>query len=145
MKYNPQYHEDFCAWAFHTADLLREGKYEEVDIGNLAKRIEGLGKKNERQSIKKLIEIIVLLLTWQLDHKKQSRRLNLRILNQRFKLSLILDDSPILKNKMSEMLNDLYQSAVNELVANTDLSSSHFPEKCPYSFQQCLDYRFLPE
>jgi len=145
MKNNPQYHEDFCEWTFHTANLLRQGKYEEVDIENVAKKIEGLARRDKHQSIEKLIEVISLLLKWQLQPKKQTRRLDLRILNLRIKLSFILNDSPLLTNKMSEMLNELYQSAVNELVTSTHLSAGDFPEKCPYSLKQCLDYRYLPE
>jgi hypothetical protein len=42
---------DFNAWTQHTAQLLREGRWDEIDMAQLIEEVEDLGR-SERNSIK---------------------------------------------------------------------------------------------
>ena len=45
------YDTDFVEWADQTAALVRAGRFNEVDVENLAEEIEGLGK-SERKAVR---------------------------------------------------------------------------------------------
>ena len=45
------YDTDFAEWSARTAELLRAGRYDELDIENVAEEIESLGKA-ERKSVR---------------------------------------------------------------------------------------------
>lgn len=49
MNRDPQsYDEDFFVWTQHQATLLRDGKWDALDLLNLAEEIESLGKRDRR-------------------------------------------------------------------------------------------------
>jgi hypothetical protein len=43
------YDEDFVAWTQHQATMLREGKWDKMDLLNLAEEIESLGNSVRRE------------------------------------------------------------------------------------------------
>lgn len=43
-----QYHTDFVAWADETAKLLRQHRFEEIDLDALVEEIEGLAKRDRK-------------------------------------------------------------------------------------------------
>jgi len=45
------YHQDFYAWVIHNVDLLRQGKYSEIDSANLAEELDSMGKREKRELI----------------------------------------------------------------------------------------------
>ena len=42
------YEGDFYAWAMKNADFLRQKKFEEIDVENIAEETESMGKSNKR-------------------------------------------------------------------------------------------------
>lgn len=42
------YDRDFCLWAESTAQLLRDGKFTEIDLENLAAEVEDMSKIDKR-------------------------------------------------------------------------------------------------
>jgi hypothetical protein len=44
------YETDFVEWADHTAELLRQGKFNEVDLEHLIEEVEGLAGSDPRCS-----------------------------------------------------------------------------------------------
>ncbi|MFL4987997.1 MAG: DUF29 family protein, partial [Microvirga sp.] len=47
----PSYDADAYSWAFRQAQLLREGRFDEADIANIAEEIESLGR-SERSTLR---------------------------------------------------------------------------------------------
>ncbi|MBF0337765.1 MAG: DUF29 domain-containing protein [Nitrospirae bacterium] len=43
------YDTDFYQWSLKTAELIRQGRFAELDIENIAEDIESLGKNNKRE------------------------------------------------------------------------------------------------
>ncbi|MDD2676808.1 MAG: DUF29 domain-containing protein [Methylacidiphilaceae bacterium] len=52
------YELDFYAWTQETARLLREGRFEKVDIKNLVEEVEDLGK-SERNRLEGRLEALI--------------------------------------------------------------------------------------
>jgi hypothetical protein len=62
------YDKDFYAWAMENAELLRQKKFEEIDIDNIAEEIESMGKGNKRSVFSHLSILIAHLLKWKFNH-----------------------------------------------------------------------------
>jgi len=63
-KSNRIYDEDFYAWSREQADLLREGRYAELDLGHLIEEVEDLGgalKRSVRSRIRTIVEHLLKL------------------------------------------------------------------------------------
>ena len=58
------YDEDFVAWTQHQALVLREGKWDQIDLLNLAEEIEGLGNSVRRELSSRRRIPVVHLLKW---------------------------------------------------------------------------------
>lgn len=141
----PHYDKDFYAWALHSAKLLRQGAFNEVDMEHVAEEIESMGKSDKRQLISRLIVLLAHLLKWQFQPEKQSNSWKQTIIHQRIKIALVLKDSPSLNHELVEMLKVAYQDAVIEAGAETGFLKSSFPQQCPYALSECLDHEFYPE
>ncbi|WP_230839566.1 DUF29 domain-containing protein [Gloeobacter morelensis] len=53
------YDEDFHAWAFEQATLLREGRLDKLDLENLAEELESLGRF-ERRALESRLEVLIV-------------------------------------------------------------------------------------
>ncbi|KJU85322.1 protein containing DUF29, partial [Candidatus Magnetobacterium bavaricum] len=40
------YEVDFYQWAFHNADLLRQGRFTEIDLENIVEELESMARNN---------------------------------------------------------------------------------------------------
>ncbi len=141
---NYQYDQDFYAWALHSADLLRQGKFKEIDVEHMAEEIESMGKRDRRQLVNRLAVLIAHLLKWQFQPELRGRSWKLTIREQRIKVAQLLDDSPSLNHELVNKLNDAYAQAIVKAAREADLMENNFPEQCPYSLDQCLDGEFFP-
>ncbi len=138
------YDQDFAAWAFETAHLIRERRFEEIDAENLAEEVEGIGKSQRRQLDNRLAVIISHLLKWKFQPAKRSRRWESTTFTQRIKLRRLLKDSPSLRPRSSDSIREIYDDVVRITSIETGLAIRDFPAECPFSLEQILDDDFLP-
>ena len=47
-KANEVYNQDFYAWAMQSAQLLRQGRFSEIDIEHIAEELESIGKSENK-------------------------------------------------------------------------------------------------
>jgi hypothetical protein len=139
-----EYEKDFYVWTTHNAKLLREGKLSEIDVENIAEEIESMGKSEKRELISRLAVLLAHLLKWEFQSERRSNSWKYTIKEQRFRLQVLLKDSPSLKKYLEENLKPAYEHAIVIAVGETDLSEKTFPKKCPFLLQQALDKDFFP-
>ena len=138
------YDLDFYTWTQRQAELLRIEEWEQLDWQHIAEEIESLGKKDKRQVQSRLAILIMHLLKWQYQPEKRSPSWRKTIKEQRFRLALVLNDSPSLKSNINEFIALVYPHAVESAADETRLARKTFPATCPYSSEQLLDPSFLP-
>lgn len=138
------YEKDFYAWMQQNAKLIREGRWNEVDVENLAEEIEGMSRTEKRELIHRLIVLIMHLLKWQFQPDKQCKSWRSTIWTQRRELIRLLQDSPSLKPILKKMLVEIYPDAVVKASEETSLPESYFPQECPLTWEQIMDIDFLP-
>lgn len=144
LKTQQEYNKDFYAWAIHNAELIRHGRFTEVDIVHVAEEIESMGKREKRELINRLAILIAHLLKWQYQPEKRGRSWELTLKEQRIKVTRLLEDNPSLKHELESKLNEAYEQATVLAETETLIDESNFPLQCPFSLEECLDQQFFP-
>lgn len=146
QSHSPQtlYDRDFAAWVEHTAHLLKEQRFSELDLDNLIEEIEALARRDQREIRSRLIILLSHLLKYAYQPDRRSRSWIATILEQRRQIELVLEDSPSLRHYFSEVLPDCYAKARVNAAAETELPIATFPEVCPFSEAESLDIDWLP-
>lgn len=139
-----EYDGDFYAWTLQTAQQLRSGQLDQVDLTQVAEEIEDMGK-SDRRALESHLKILMLhLLKWhhQPSHRGVSWRLS--IANARDEIAAILRDSPSLRPRLDELAASRYTGARKQAILETGLAPSSFPETCPFSVEQLLEEDKFP-
>lgn len=138
------YETDFYAWASHHAQLLREGKFSELDVEHLAEELESMGRNNKRELVSRLKILIGHLLKWQYQPGGRSTSWRSSIVEQRLQLNDLIADNPSLRPQLLEAITKAYPNAVELASDETGFSETVFPEICPYSPEHILKKGFFP-
>ena len=144
MSRNPQYQEDFYAWALNSAKLLRQGKFKEIDVEHIAEEMESMGGRDKRELINRFSVLIMHLLKWQFQPDRRCNSWKYTIKEQRIQIVDLLEESPSLKNELKEKFDHAYRKAIVSAVAETGISESSFPAECEYKLEDCLRDDFFP-
>ena len=141
---NPTYSTDFDTWTNQTAQLLREGRWAEIDTEHLIEEVEDLGKRDRRAVVSQLIRLLLHLLKWQYQPERRSDSWLDSITDARVQIELAFEDSPSLKNYLAEQVDTCYQRAHRQAMQQTGMATSALLTICPYAFSQCLAEDWLP-
>jgi Domain of unknown function DUF29 len=141
---NETYLVDFNSWIDQTAQLLRDRRWQEIDVAHLIEEIQDLGKSEKRGISSQLTRLLLHLLKWQFQPQRRSDSWIDSITDARTQIELAIEDSPSLINYPALQLNESYKRARRQAVKQTDMEASVFPEDCPYSLDCVLDEDWLP-
>ena len=139
------YECDFNLWVEATAQLLREGRLADLDVGNLIEEVESMGNSDKHALSSDLVVILLHLLKWQYQPSKRTRSWEKSIAEHRRRIRKIFQSSPSLKNYLQQTFDECYLDARKQAKIETRLPLAHFPEICPFTSEQVLDEDFLPE
>jgi len=139
------YETDFYAWTEAQVQLLKTQQWDGLDTVNLIEEVETLGRKERQELQNRLAVLIGHLLKWQFQLEQQSNSGLGTIREQRLQIKLLLQDSPSLKPYLEQAISDAYDLGVALAIRETELNEQVFPADCPFSLEQVLELRFLPE
>ena len=139
------YEEDVYTWAMRNAELIRQGRFDEIDVDHVAEEIESVGKSERRELENRLIVLLSHLLKWQLQPGLRGASWRQSLRNRRITIQKTLQDSPSLAQRLPEMLTNEYPAARADAIDETGLSESIFPEACPFTLEQILNKDFWPD
>ncbi|MCC5614331.1 DUF29 domain-containing protein [Nostoc sp. CHAB 5836] len=138
------YETDFYAWTQEQVSLLKTQEWEQLDTVNLIEEIETLGRR-ERQELRNRLGVLLgHLLKWQFQPEKRSNSWLGTIREQRIQIKLLMQDSPSLKPYLDEVFFSVYELGLALAIRGTQLGEQVFPEICPYTLDQTLNPKFLP-
>ncbi|PSB05211.1 DUF29 domain-containing protein [Merismopedia glauca] len=145
------YQQDFSLWAQQTAELLRQRRFEEIDLEILAQEVEDLGKSERRAIASYLTVLLTHLLKWQ--YQASGRQYTIEgepkgswagsITYSRLEIQKLLADNPSLLIYPKTVLAKSYQDAVKVAIKETGLKD--FPIDCPFTIDQALDDNWFPD
>jgi hypothetical protein len=152
MSQLSDYEVDFYGWARRNAQLLRQGRFAEIDVEHIAEELESLSKTEQRELESYLLVLIAQLLKWQYQWQQimaiwswQSGSWRGSIMEQRVQIAKLLRNNPGLKPHLSEAIANAYPDALELASDETQLAKTTFPEVCPYTIEQLLEKGFFPQ
>lgn len=142
------YETDYTAWAESTAVLLRQRRFEEIDLNALIEEVEGLAGYH-RDAIKSQLKRLLLhLLKLQYcgdhDYKRAGRGWARSVANARGEIEDKIEGSPSLANYPADQMETAYRKARGDALRVEGLQSDTIPETCPWLIEQVLDPDFFP-
>ncbi len=141
------YDEDVLLWSQQQAQLLREGRYAELDIEHLADEIEDVGKSEKRELASRVAVLLAHLLKWVAQPERRSNSWRSTIVDQRRRIALALISTPSLRSIMRDpnWREDAWLEARGQARKEMRLSEDRIPKAPPFSFEQACDVDFWPD
>jgi hypothetical protein len=138
------YESDVVAWANEQAWLVRNKKFELLDIEHIAEEIEDVGKSEQRELASRMAVLIAHLLKWQFQPEHRGASWERTIKEQRKSLEFHIKQVPSLKSKLlnSEWQDAVWADAVTIAIRETGIEN--FPETCPWTIDNVLSHNWLP-
>ena len=146
------YESDYSAWAQRHAELLRAGRYAELDLDHLLEELSDMSKSERRELENRLLILLAHLLKWEYQYPMLSgrwrefdgRSWRVTIIEQRTRLAKLLKQAPGLQTLLAEAINTVYADAVQLASDETGLPPDTFPSHCPYTVEHLLDKAYYP-
>ena len=110
--------QDYNLWLEQTAIALRSKDIERMDWENLVAEIEDMGasqKRALRSYMYRLIEHIFKLQYWEQERERNRNNWRIEVANFRNEINSILEDSPSLKNYLSDNYLEWYKKSLKKL------------------------------
>lgn len=142
------YQSDFAAWALQQAELMRSGRFAEMDWLNIIEEMEDMGKSQHRALNNRLIILIGHLLKWQFQPEmNHGNSWRLTIAEQRRAIRQLCKESPSLKAKFhdNQWFNEIWQDALDLAYDETGLPQNTLPEQPIWSLDAILETGFFPD
>ena len=134
------YETNFAVWLDEQVKLLRNRKFDDLDMGHLIEEIEDLG--NQRDTIERLWALTLQhMLKWKYQSCKRCNSWRKSIKTHSKNASKKFKNNPCNKRHVIEMFQDAYEEACAE--AYTETGIDKFPEKCEWTYHQLMDEDFI--
>ncbi|MCC6777395.1 MAG: DUF29 domain-containing protein [Hyphomicrobiales bacterium] len=141
---NDLYEADFYVWTQEQARLLRERRFDDLDLDNLVDEVESVGSSEKREIRNRLKILLVHLLKWKFQPGLRGTSWRRTIRELRETLADIVRDSPSLRDYLSQTARTAYVGATVAASEETGLAIGVFPEECPFAADEVLDPEFFP-
>lgn len=139
-----RYEQDIVAWANEQARLIREGRFDLLDLAHIAEEIEDVGKSEQRELASRMAVLLAHLLKWAFQPERRGASWEITIRNQRKGIEKRLARTPSLQPMLhdAEWQEEIWADALAQAAYETGLNS--FPAECPWTIEQLLDPEWLP-
>jgi hypothetical protein len=139
------YDSDYLRWLAETAGLLRSGRFDQIDVLNLAEELDDMGR-SEKRAVESNLEVLLRhLLKYQYQRDRRSNSWRFTILEHRDRIAKAFRDSPSLRPYFASIYADCYATARQKAAVETGLPLETFPNKAPFTPEAALDTGFLPD
>jgi uncharacterized protein YaaW (UPF0174 family) len=131
------YEADETAWLEQMAELVREGRYEELDYSHLQEYLTEMAIRERRRIESRLAVLLEHLLKWRFQQEKRSRSWHRTVLVQQ---QAIADDvaKGVLRNHALEVLPRAYSRAVKLAAVAIGLPPETFPPASPFTLDEAM-------
>jgi hypothetical protein len=138
------YEQDYTLWLDTTCRLLKAGRLSDLDLSNLLEELEDMGRSEKQTLVSNGIVVLMHLLKYAYQPQLRSNSWRFTLKEHRRQLQAALQTSPSLQPYLEQMFAECYHEARDLAATETGLSLETFPEVSPFSLEQMLDRKFLP-
>ena len=130
---------DYFLWASEQAGHIRAGRFDQVDILNVAHEIEDVGRREFETVVGRLEQILLHMLKY--DHQPDRRLPSWVdvIADNRDRLADDLADSPSLAARLPDAIQRGYRYARHGASEDLLLALDRLPATCPYDQRHITD------
>ena len=139
------YDLDYNLWLEKTIGQLRERAFTEIDLENLLEELEGMSRSEKRAVYSNLKILLMHLLKYRYEPSRRSNSWRSTIIEHRQRLKKAFQESPSLKGYFHDVFNESYQDARELAASETELDIEAFPHESPFSAEETLDSKYLPD
>jgi Domain of unknown function DUF29 len=134
------YQADETAWLDATAELIRQGRFSEIDHESLAEYLNDMARRDRREVSSRLVVLLSHLLKWEFQPRGRCGSWRGTILEQQRELRQLLE-SGTLRNHALAVFDNTYADARKQAAAETGLDRDAFPEECGWDLETALAER----
>ena len=138
------YEIDDNLWLEKTVKLLKEKKFQELDLENLIEELESLARRDKlamASLLEQVIRHLLLIQYWDDQRERNYRHWRSEITSFRGQMDRRMTTN--LYNYLDKNFISIYRYARKYVIDKSGLNS--FPQKCPYTLEQLLDEDWFPE
>ncbi|NJN46202.1 MAG: DUF29 domain-containing protein [Candidatus Competibacteraceae bacterium] len=135
---------DVYAWALQNAELIRQRRFAEIDIDNVAGALESVGRHEQDALAECLTGLLARLLRWRHQLTRREKSWQTLIQDQRAHVQEIFAKNPSLRVGLEALVRDVYSSARQVAACEANLKLELFPQDCPFQTEQVLDPSYWP-
>ena len=132
------YEIDDYLWRQETVKLLKEQKFQELDLENLIEELEDLGSE-KRYTVESLLEQIIrhlfLLEHWTEEYERNANHWEAEIVAFRNQINDRMTTN--FYNYLRDNLSSIYKKALRYTQKKSRLTN--LPQQCPYTLEKLLD------
>jgi len=134
------YDTDFAEWSRQTAEMLRAGRLEELDLENVAEEIESLGKSEHAAVRCQIKRLLMHKVKQMIQPERDGTSWCLSIADARQTILDHIEDSPSLRKYLRDNLQRFYQDSVRLALIETEQAAAaeQVPKKCPWALDLLL-------
>lgn len=133
------YGTDFAEWAAQTAELLRERRFDEIDIENVAEEIRSLGDSQFQGARSQLRRLLMHLIKQKIQPERDGASWRASIVNAQQEMLDAIDSSPSLRRRLAQVLQATYEQATRAARIETQMDAEELPQQCPFEIKQLLE------
>ncbi|MBZ5622273.1 MAG: DUF29 domain-containing protein [Acidobacteriia bacterium] len=137
------YDTDFVEWTAHMAELLREGRFDEVDLEHVVEEIEDLGNSERSAVWSQLTRMLMHMTKVRIQPERAGASWRSSIVDARREITIKIRHSPSLRRHLEDNLQEIYRGAVRDALAETGQEKRGkelgIPAQCPWSLSELLD------
>ncbi len=137
------YSQDYTAWIAAQATLLKERRFDALDLENLVDEFESLRWQEIHRFKQNLKRLMYWRLRWEFDPAGRCGQWRKKIYCRRCTLTEILAASPSLRPVVEndpKVLDLAYQSAVIQAARKVEQCLHELPQRSPWSLENLLTF-----
>lgn len=129
---------DETAWLEQTAELVRSGRWQEIDPEALAEYLADMARRDRREVFSRLVVLLTHLLKWEYQPAQRGASWRGTIREQRRELKLLLE-SRVLRTHAELVFPEAYAEARLQAADETECDPTIFPAEFPGTLDDVLD------
>ncbi len=128
------YEQDYAAWLDRQIGLLRDRRFDELDLEHLMDEVGDLGLSAFKGFVSAIEIVLLHMLKWDHQPERRSRSWQNSIIEHRRRIARELLDSPSYAARVDDAVERAYDAAQPRAASQTDKPLATFPDTCPYDW-----------
>lgn len=131
--------KDLQAWCYEQAALLRDGKFDELDLPHLIEELEAIATGQRPELRNWLEKAIYSMMTWRVFEGRRMACSYVRISEARGMIDSVIETCPKLESEVPTLFNEAYSNARRWLALDTGLDIRLLPKEAPFNFDYLME------